>query len=1070
MITDARAMRFLSASALLACCGAATFAQTVAEQLADGVVRVHADANAQSAAVPSLALLEEPFNPPAAMTVPVTPVFSTINGDPAVSIDLPEGVDFYGTGMASGGLRRNGRVTAAWTYDAFGYGDYSEELYNAHPWVLALLPDGSALGLLADTTHRVTIDLSGDDGTDVLFVGEGPTTPLIVIEGDSPQQVLERLGAMTGTISMPPLWALGYHQSRYSYVPQSSVLDVAQEFRARNIPLDSVWIDIDYKDGFRAFTFNPLTFPDPAQLDADLESIGVRLTAILDAHTSRLPGFGPYDDGTSRDIWIKNADGVTDYVGDVWPGPCVFPDFTMVDARDWWAENVEQFLLDSGIDGVWNDMNEPAVFRYPERTMPLDNIHRAESRFGGPATHERFHNVWGMLNARATVDGFESAYPGRRPFVLTRANYIGGQRYAAGWTGDNGDDWYHIDTSIPMTLNLGLSGMPFIGPDIGGFIGNSSPDRFARWMGFGSMLPFARGHTGGGPKEPWSFGAGVETTSRLAIQRRYRLLPHIYTAFREAHLAGQPVARPLFFLDPANPELRENDESFLLGDGLIVASSPHPEATPGVPDTGLPLYQFGFDRTNTPGSGTDVTDADLPYLYAVGGHIIATQPYTQSTAEPQNTEITLIVALDENGEATGTMYEDAGEGYGFLSGDFLLTTYRAERTGDTVTVTVDSTEGNRARPNRPLTVRVLTGQLQEATATGTDGQTIIVNAPVTEPVWTGGLADPVDGRNITADFPAGADALQANPTGFGDNRSELNGLYLRNEPTGLRLGVTGNLEPNFNGLCLFVDTDPGGPLGQQQLNFNGVPTPPSGPDALTGLDFAPDFRPDIMYFINNGEGVLYADRFTLEAGIPVGQKRYLGRTTINSGASLLIEGANTHGVRLAYDNDNRLGVTENSADANAAANVNRGLEAFIPFADLDLEALYPCGEIRVMGFVMAPNGFISNQFLPSLPFGAANVGFDRGPAADAAAQSAGYASVTLAGVADVGNSTLLVPTPDGKVDLVDFSYYLSRRAQADPAADLTETGTCNLLTADGVVDLSDFSCYLAFWSQSCSSN
>jgi len=736
---SARGTRRGVLSVILCSAAAAASASPVGEQIAPGVVRIHADAGAQSLAVPSLALVDEPFTPPATGAFPVSPVFSTLAGNPAVTIDLPEGVDLYGTGMASGGLRRNGRVTAAWTYDAFGYGDYSEELYNAHPWVLAVLPDGSSLGLLADTTHRVTIDLSGDDGTDVLFVGEGPTTPLIVIEGDSPQQVLERLGNVTGTIPMPPLWALGYHQSRYSYVPQSAVLDVAQEFRSRQIPLDSVWIDIDYKEGFRAFTFDPFTFPDPAGLDQDLEAIGVRLTAILDAHTHRLPGFGPYDDGTSRDIWIKNADGVTDYVGDVWPGPCVFPDFTMVDARDWWAENVEQFLLDSGIDGVWNDMNEPAVFRYPERTMPLDTIHRAESRLGGPATHARFHNVWGMLNARATVAGFESAYPGRRPFVLTRANYIGGQRYAAGWTGDNGDDWYHIDTSIPMTLNLGLSGMPFTGPDIGGFIGNSSPDRFARWMGFGSMLPFARGHTGGGPKEPWSFGASVEQTSRLAIQRRYRLLPHIYTAFREAHLNGQPVARPLFFLDPANPDLREHDESFLLGDGLIVASAPHPSDTPFVPDTGRPLYRFGFDRTNAPGSGTDATDPDLPHLYAVGGHIIATQPITQSTADPQNTEITLVVALDETGEATGTMYEDAGEGYGFLSGDYLLTTYRAVRSGDTVTVTIESEEGGRPRPSRPLHVRVLTGQLAESTATGTDGQTVVVNAPVTEPIWTGGV-------------------------------------------------------------------------------------------------------------------------------------------------------------------------------------------------------------------------------------------------------------------------------------------------------------------------------------------
>ncbi|MEL7473631.1 MAG: TIM-barrel domain-containing protein, partial [Planctomycetota bacterium] len=282
-------------AAFSATLGAACFAQVVEERLADDVVRFHADATAQSNAVPSLALQQPlPSLGGAPAGFGVMPTFSTVTGNPAVEVDFADGTDFYGTGMASGGLRRNGRFTSQWTYDAYGYADYSEELYNAHPWVLAVRQDGSAVGLLADTTYRCDIDLSGDNGTTARFVGYGPSTPLIVIEKGSPQDVLMALGELTGTMPMPALWTLGYHQSRYSYFTDAEVLSVANEFRTRQIPLDSIWIDIDYKDSFRAFTFNPAAFPDPAQLVDDLDAINVNLTAILDAHTHRLPGFTPY--------------------------------------------------------------------------------------------------------------------------------------------------------------------------------------------------------------------------------------------------------------------------------------------------------------------------------------------------------------------------------------------------------------------------------------------------------------------------------------------------------------------------------------------------------------------------------------------------------------------------------------------------------------------------------------------------------------------------------------------------------------------------------------------------------
>lgn len=375
-------------------------------------------------------------------------------------------------------------------------------------------------------------------------------------------------------------------------------------------------------------------------------------------------------------------------------------------------------------------------------------------------------------------------------------------------------------------------------------------------------------------------------------------------------------------------------------------------------------------------------------------------------------------------------------------------------------------EGSRGRPIRPLRVRVLTGDLQEVVATGVDGQTLQINIPPRAPT-TGGLPDSVDGRFINSDFPGGARAVQANPTGFGDNLSELNALYAQPERDGLRIAFTGNLEPNFNGLCLFIDTDPGGPLGQQNLNFNGAPTPPQGPNTLSGLTLASGFRPDMMYFINNGAGIMYADRFDMFTGGV--SKTYLGRTTINSGQAQLEGGSNPNGVRIAYDNDNRLGVTDFNADPAAALAVDRGLEILLPWSELGFASPFPCGEVRVLGFVMAPNGFISNQSLPPMPGGTPNLGFDRGGFASSALQNAGFEPVPFAGAADIANSSNLQSTPDGLVDLTDFSVYLTRWSAAASAADITADGACDLTSPDGAITLSDFSCFVTQWAAGCPS-
>ena len=672
-------------------------AQRVAERVGDDIVRYSANADAAANAEPSFALVKplaglgdppEGFGP--------APTF-TLGDQTVIHVDIDPGTSLYATGEVAGRLLRNGRTVVCWNYDAYGYDDTTEHLYQSHPWVLAVRPDGTAYGVLADTTWRTTIDLTSA----IEFRVEGPPCPVIVIERDHPRDVVVALAELTGYMPLPPKWALGYHQCRYSYYPDDRVREIAAEFRDRDIPCDVIWMDIDYMDGFRCFTFDPQLFPDPRELNEDLHDQDFHSVWMIDPGIKKDPGYAVYDSGTKNDAWVQTAAGDT-YVGEVWPGDCVFPDFTRAETRSWWAGLYKDFLA-KGVDGVWNDMNEPAVFNVQSKTMPLDNHHRADDDLGGPGPHARYHNVYGMLMVKATREGIQAARPHARPFVLSRANYLGGHRYAATWTGDNTADWYHLESSIPMVLNMGLSGNPFTGPDIGGFAGNGPPggegQLFARWMGIGALLPFARGHTGKGniDKEPWSFGPEVEATCRRALQRRYRLMPFLYTLFREASVTGLPVARPVFFADPTDPALRSEDDAFLLGDDLLVVGSltPNHDRVPALPQGNWrPLH-------------LETEDPDLPDLYTRPGSIIPMGPAMEFVNEKPLDPLTLIVSLDAAGGASGTLYEDAGDGYGYRNGEYRLATYKARLDGRLLRVWIDAAEGEMDRPDRNVRVALL---------------------------------------------------------------------------------------------------------------------------------------------------------------------------------------------------------------------------------------------------------------------------------------------------------------------------------------------------------------------------
>jgi alpha-glucosidase len=691
----------------------------VAEDLGANATRFYPGSVTLGELPPSMSMETDPVvyglsDPPWA----IQPQFFASGGRHVVWIPIDDDIHLYGTGEICGKLLRSGHTTEAWNTDAYGYGPWNESLYQSHPWVLAVRPDGTAFGVLADTTFRCKMDLS----MDILFAAEGPAFPLYLFEGDSPQDVLVRLTDFIGRMELPPLWSLGYHQSRYSYAPESYARWIANEFRSRSIPCDVIWFDIDYMNGYRIFTFDPYGFPNPLALNSDLHAMGYHTTWMIDPGVKAESGYFVSDQGSAGDHWVYKATGGW-YTGEVWPGACYFPDYTRPQTRDWWAGLYGAFMA-QGIDGVWNDMNEPGIFDGPNHSMPLDCWHRGGG--GLPAgPHYQYHNVYGMLMSQASRDGILAAKPDKRPFVLSRASFIGGHRVAAMWTGDNIANWDHLYHSTPMVLNIGLSGQPFAGPDLGGYGGDAWGDLFARWMGVGVFMPFCRGHYDGYgvDQEPWSFGPAVEAVCRTAIERRYRLLPYIYTLFEEASRTGLPVARPVFFADPADLALRQEDVAFLLGSDVLVV--PNVSENPGSAPT--PALPGGIWRTISLVGENSATDVNQPDLRVRGGAIVPVGPVMQYTNEAPLDPLTLVVSLDGSGQAEGWLYEDSGEGFDYLTGDYRHARYTAVQAGNTVTVAVAEVSGQMGTPSRQVMIEIVTdGGVVSGAGTDNDGGVIAV--------------------------------------------------------------------------------------------------------------------------------------------------------------------------------------------------------------------------------------------------------------------------------------------------------------------------------------------------------
>jgi alpha-glucosidase len=582
-----------------------------------------------------------------------------------LSKTLPIGERIYGLGDKTGNFDRRGESFVDWNTDAYGFQRDTDPIYKSIPFYIASGGAGGAYGLFLDNSWRSWFDFGHRDAGTIAIGSEGGPIDYYIIAGPTVRDVVRRYTDLTGKAPLPPLWALGYQQSRYSYMSADEVRKIAATLRKDRIPTDVIWLDIDYQDRNRPFTTNRKTFPDLKKLVADVAGEGFKLVAITDLHIAYAPnqGYAPYDSGIAGDHFLKNPDGGL-YVAPVWPGPSVFPDFTRAKTRAWWGSLYKDFVAD-GIAGFWNDMNEPAIFETPTKTMPLDTVHRIEGDGFATrtASHAEIHNVYGMENSRATHDGLLTLRPNVRPFVMTRASFAGGQRYAVTWTGDNSSSWDHLKLAVQQMLSLGLSGFAWSGADIPGFTGGASPELATRWFEIGAFTPVFRGHSAKDtPRaEPWVDGPAHLAIRRKFIEERYRLLPYLYAVAEESARTGDPVMRPTFY-DYPRMEKASCDQSmaFTVGSDLLVAAPPKPES-PYAYDVCLPAkgwYDYWTGEPVTAEKVKETPKLDRLPVFVRPGAIIARQPLVQSTAETPKGPLELHVYPGE--DCRGEIYLDDG--------------------------------------------------------------------------------------------------------------------------------------------------------------------------------------------------------------------------------------------------------------------------------------------------------------------------------------------------------------------------------------------------------------------------
>jgi alpha-glucosidase len=626
---------------------------------------------------------------------------------------------FYGLGEKAAHLDKRRSSFVNWNSDTPGYREGTDPIYQTVPFYLGL-DRGTAYGIFFDNSYRSYFDFGKTSQLRAWFGAEGGELNYYFFYGPAIKKILYRYAELTGHMPMPPMWALGNQQSRWSYYPESMVEEVVRQYRQRDLPLDVIHLDIDYMQAYRVFTWNTKRFPDPMAFTQRLAKQGVKVITIVDpgvkyqpssnaaqANTTAKPELEPqdqryyvFDEGVEKKFFQHRQNGEL-FIPRVWPGDSVFVDFTMPGARKWWGD-LHRAYLDNGVAGIWNDMNEPADFVDQTGKNQLDVVSYDE---GEKSTHAKNRNVFAMLMSRATYEGLERLRPDRRPYVITRAAYAGIQRYSTMWTGDTLSTWDSLAISIPMFQTLGLSGEPFVGSDVGGFIGRANGELLVRSYQVSFLAPFCRNHheLSGYDQEPWRFGKYYEEIVRKYLKLRYRMLPFLYTTLEEAHRTGVPLFRPLVLNYPNDESTYNLDDQFMVGDDLLVA----PVVAPGITSRMVYLpegswYDYWSNRKYKGGTMVTVeAPLDKAPMFVRGGAILPLGPEMNYVGEKLMAP-TFMIYPNESGEASGTLYEDDGLSPAYRTGVFRRTKVTLSKQRGRAQVRVDAPEGSFQTPARTL--------------------------------------------------------------------------------------------------------------------------------------------------------------------------------------------------------------------------------------------------------------------------------------------------------------------------------------------------------------------------------
>ena len=607
------------------------------------------------------------------------------NGTVAAAKKIGFDEHFYGLGEKAARFDKRRAQFTMWNSDTPAYKEGTDPIYQDIPFYLGW-QSGAAYGIFFDNSYRTHFDFAGESVEYMSFTAEGGEMNYYFFWGPSIKKILGRYADLTGHLPMPPKWALGNQQSRWSYFPDTLAEEAVRRYRAEDLPLDVLYLDIDYMQGYRVFTWNRQGYPDPTAFTGKLRKQGVKVVVIVDPGVKYQPpepgvadnatnpevtaqdkSYYVFNQGLAKDYFLKRADGKL-WIGAVWPGKAVYTDFTLDAAARWWGD-LHRAYLDHGVAGIWNDMNEPSDFLDQTGKTQMDVV-TYDGGTNSPYAGNR--NVFALNEARATYEGLERLRPNERPYIITRAGYAGIQRYSTVWTGDNTATWEAMALSIPMFQTLGLSGEPFVGADAGGFIGRTDAELLTRWYQIAFLTPFCRNHAqrDAYDHEPWRFGAYYEDIIRKYLKLRYRFLPFLYTALEEAHRTGVPIFQPLLLNYQDDGNTLAIDDEFMVGGDLLVA----PILKPG--STGRLVYLpkgTWFDYwTGRQIAGGRMIHAEAPLetvpFYVRGGAIIPMGPEMNYVGERATDPLTFEIYPDAQGNARTSLYEDDGVSPAYRNG------------------------------------------------------------------------------------------------------------------------------------------------------------------------------------------------------------------------------------------------------------------------------------------------------------------------------------------------------------------------------------------------------------------